>query len=153
MVKSIQRLNGGTTFDLPIKSTLLEKELGDFRTDAEVLKLTSGIVVTVDTDGSVKPAGGSSSDKAIGFLLLSAAGNDLENIPAYASGRVAVSAGNGALYRTDNVADNNIAAGDALYAGANGVITKNQGTLTTVVGVALTGNSSADKTITFVAAI
>lgn len=140
----------GANVSLPIKADILAKTAQEFRADASIAKLNAGVLVAIDTDGSVKPA--EAAKPAVGFVVISARGNDYENCPAYASGLLAVATGGG-VYRTNNVVDANVAPGDELYIGANGVLTKDKGTNTASVGIALSGNNSADKTIRFKALV
>ena len=143
-------LECGANVSLPLKADALAKTAQGFREDADILKLNAGVIVTVGADGVVKPA--EATKPAIGFVVLSAKGNDYENCAAYASGLLAVAAGGG-IYRTNNVIENNVKAGDELYIGADGVLTKTKGTNTASVGIALSSNSAADKTIRFKALI
>ena len=143
-------LECGANASLPLKADALAKTAQGFREDADILKLNAGVVVTVGADGAVKPA--EAAKPAVGFVVLSAKGNDYENCSAYASGLLAVAVGGG-IYRTNNVVENSIKAGDELYIGADGVITKTKGTNTEAIGIALSANSAADKTIRFKALI
>lgn len=137
---------GGDALSLPLKEAALNKSPEDFRVDADILKLKAGTIVTVDASGAVKPA--EPGEKAIGFLLLDARGYDYENIPAYASGLVAVVCAVSQC-STNNVLEDNIVPGDKLSISAGGVISKAGNAEKDLVGIALTANSASDKTIRF----
>jgi len=134
----------GASINLDLDPSELTGDLITDQTSDYIKALKAGTPVTVGADGFVALADDAST--FVGLLVNDASGYTMENAPALASLKVAVLAG-GAIVETDNVVDDDIAAGDLLYADA-GVITKvAPGLESTVIGLAMTANSAADKTV------
>lgn len=138
---------GGVRDSLPIDYTKCALQGNDFVTDTYIASLKPGVAVIMDAAGYIKPAGGAATDVVIGFLVNDVAGYVNQNVNARANGLVAVVSGNGTRFATDNVKDTDIKAGDLLYAGTGGVLTKTKGTLETPLAVALNANSATSKTV------
>jgi hypothetical protein len=128
--------------------TIPQDKLGltviEFQQDSLIASLKAGRLVTVDSNGDVALA--DKGTRALGVLNLDAAGYAFENVPALASGKVTVII-NGSVIETDEVVEDNIAPGDALYVGDDGQFTKTQPfSDSAIVGYARSANSAADKT-------
>lgn len=138
----------GTIISMNIDKNKMILDDMDFIQDPDIKKLKPGIVLTLDTtNGCIKPAEGTADEVLVGFLVNDAAGYANQNIDARASEMGAVLVGNGNVFVTDNVKEDNITFGAKLYAGADGILTTTKGTATQVVGVALSDNSSTNKAI------
>lgn len=133
------------SFPIDLNKTLLQGN--DFVQDAYIQSLKPGVVVKMAPEGYIKPAGADAGDVPLGVLVNSADGYANQNVNAQATGLLTALVGSGNQFVTDNVKDNNIAVGDKLYVGTDGVLTKTAGTLTTAVAVALSANSAADKSV------
>jgi len=139
-------INGTIDGTLPLDPARLTGDLNIDRASDYVRQFESGKFVSFGADGMAKLA--IDGDYGIGPLVLDAFGQELENVPALASGKMGFLIGGGVV-ETDMVVEGNIVAGDKLYLGT-GV---SAGYLTTVVGngpvvaVARTANSTADKTV------
>ena len=117
--------------------------------------LKAGKLVGVDSNGKVALADGLTV-KAIGFVVVDASANPVDNYPAVASKKLAVTLGD-CVVETDQIeASVNITAGQLVYASATA---SNVGTLTNVqptgsgdevgspIGVALTSCTAQIRTI------
>lgn len=129
-------------FDVPADKLALE--LSAFRQDADILALKGGRVVKLGADGVELAASG--DEQFAGFLVNDVAGNDYENVPAYASGKAPVMLGGG-LVETDQVIEDDIASGELLYIGADGQLTNTDPGSATPFGLARSSNSATDKTL------
>ena len=144
---NILYVNGSRDSEFDINPAHLTGDLKTVLASADIQKLKAGRVATVGADGYVTLAKAGDDDAAFaGFIILDAAGQPYENCPAIASGKLPLLVGGG-LVETDEVVETNIKAGDKLYIGDNGQLTKTKGTATVAFGLARSANSAADKTV------
>lgn len=142
----IQQKFGAIDGSPNLPAAKLALDLSAFRIDSVILALKGGTLAYIDTNGEVATAADAQADQA-GFIVNDAAGNDFENVPAYASGKCPIVFGGG-IFETDQVVDDDVAIGDALYIGAGGQVTSTDPGSGTVIGYSRTANSASDKTIT-----
>ena len=120
---------------------------GDLQTDvasAYIRGLSMGRLASFDANGYAKLA--EDGDMMYGVLVNNATGGNYENVPAIASGKVAMLIG-GCVVETDQIVDNNVVPGDPLYiaTGANaGLLTKVDPGSGNAVAYARTANSASD---------
>lgn len=133
----------GNMVSQPIDYSKTQLKANDFIADTYIQKLKAGVFVKIGTNKYIEPAG--TTDTPLGVLVESVDGFANQNMNALACGLATVLIGGGNIFITDNVADEDITAGAALYLDANGVLTKT-GT-TNQVAVALSGNSTGNKAI------
>ena len=144
MLKIIYTYGGTDSLDLN-QSNLTGDATVDRNSDY-VRGLVAGRLVQLDADGKVELADGSKFVE--GFIINDASGYEFENIPALASGKVPVITGGGVVV-TDQVEEDDIVIGDALYVKAGGLLTKTKPSETSVVfAYARTSNSASDKSLT-----
>lgn len=141
------KLLAGSIASLPIDSTKAVLQGNDFIQDTYIASLKPGVVVTMDEKGFIKPAGAEADKCVLGFLVNDAAGYYNQNMNANSSHLAAVLVGGGNQFVTDNIKETDIKPGAFLYVGADGILTKTKGTLTTAVAVALTANSATSKAV------
>lgn len=141
------KLIAGAIANLPIDYSKVTLEGNDFIVDTYIQSLKPGIVVYMDEAGYIKPAGTAATEIPVGFLVNDAGGYANQNVNARATGLSAVLVGAGNQFVTDNVTETTIKAGTVLYAGTGGVLTSTKGTLETPVAVALSANSTTNKSV------
>lgn len=123
---------------------------GDFEKDiknANLLKLQSGVLVSIDQDGYIRLA--KPTDNFVKVLILSAPGAFWDNMPTFGSYKLSVT-GSNSVIETPQVEDTNIKPGDLLYASktTEGLFTKTKdATSVKPVAIALTANSTTDKNV------
>ena len=146
-------VNGSIDSTVQLPDSKIELSPEEFVADANVQAMKAGKIVTIDANGKIKLCDADAGNKSIGVLVNDVAGYHYENIPALASGVVPFMTGGG-LIETDQIVDETVTPGALLYCagGANaGLFTKTASTATgantDVVGIARTGNSTADKTV------
>ena len=156
MAFSEQLIMGAYNGHFKISDTIMALAEKAFLQNATVQGLQAGRLVSIDADGDVQLATG----HALGVLVKDADYASRENIPVLASGRLTAISG-GSLITTDQVVEENVTAGAALYANAGmfttvapQALTLTEGTPNTienlpspVVGYAITANSSSDKSL------
>lgn len=135
----------GFSDSLPLDPTTLTGDLNTDVKSAYILSLVAGLAVSINATGGVIPC----TDPLLfeGFLINDASSAAGENIPALASNKVGVLCGGGVII-TDQVIQNDIAAGDKLFLGAGGKLTNIDPTGVPVIGIARTSNSVSDLSVT-----
>lgn len=129
---------------LDLDPALLVGDVKAFKQNAAVIALKTGVFVTLDANGYVRLA--VDGDLFAGPLVNDAAGEEYENIPALASGKVTALMGGG-VFDTSAVIEDDIVSGMPLFIGAGGELTRIAGA-GAPVGISRSANSPADKTIT-----
>lgn len=137
----------GAIDSLPIDFSKVGLQGNDFVTDTYIQSLKPGIAVCMDAQGYIKPASDTEGCIVLGFLVNDAAGYANQNVNARANGLAAVLCGGGNKFVTDNVIETDIKAGDALYVGTGGVLSKTKTTNVGAVAVALNSNSATSKSV------
>lgn len=141
------RVIAGNMTSQPIDYSKTQLSANDFVADTYIQKLKAGVFVKIGTNKYIEVAGGTGTDKPIGVIVESVDGYANQNVNALACGLATVLVGGGNIFVTDNVKDEDITAGSALYIGTDGVLTKTEGTLKGAVAIALSGNSTGNKAI------
>lgn len=110
--------------------------------------ILAGMVVSVDANGYIVKANGTSTDAVVGIAINTAAGYAFESSSGVASGKVPYLCGTGSVYATDLYEDvvASAPAGSKLYASTDGLLTTDA-TAATVVGVILKAATATDPFI------
>jgi len=143
---NIKGVFGGSDNGFTLDGSKLTGDVAEDSRSEYVGQFVGGRLASIGSDGFIKLTEGD-KDYAEGFIINDASGYFMENTPALASGIVTVLCGGGVVL-TDQVVEEDIAAGDKLYAGKEGnagLVTKTE--TGSAIGVARTGNSASDKTI------
>lgn len=118
-----------------------------------VTKMKAGRVAAIKSDGTATLADGAIANNLdpIGFIINDAAGYFFENVPAIASGKIAVTFGPCVIITDQILTSETFQPGDKLYCGSSGnvgLITKTQPTNARLLGIALSSASSAAPELT-----
>lgn len=140
------RVIAGNMTSQPIDYSKTQLSANDFVADAYIQKLKAGVFVKIGSNKYIEVAG-ATADQPIGVIVESVDGYANQNVNALACGLATVLVGGGNIFVTDNVKDEDITAGSALYIDEDGVLTKTKVTLDKVVAIALSGNSTGNKAI------
>jgi len=160
MLKVFLRAGGAIPLPLPIQNKYYDSSL-EFQQDVVIKDFKKGRIValTAEDDGEevLKLAdGGVEGEIPIGILEENAFGDDYADAGAMLSRNVAVLMGVGNVIATDEVVEDTIKLGTPLYVGTGdnvGLFTSTQPTdadgnpIGQIVGVALSSNNTADKTL------
>lgn len=118
-----------------------------------VQKMKAGRIAALTSGGLATLADGVVANglEPIGFIINDAAGYFFENVPAVASGKIAVTFGPCVVISDQILTSETFAPGDKLYAGTSGnvgLITKTQNGSARLLGIALSSASSAAPELT-----
>jgi hypothetical protein len=110
--------------------------------------ILAGMIVSVNSDGNIVKAAGTSDDTEVGVAINNAVGYAFESSSGVASGKVPYLHGSGSVYSTDLYEDTvaTASAGAKLYASTDGLLTTTN-TAATVVGVILKAATTTDPFI------